>query len=97
MKHSTLGGSSKYVVYGQLLHGHRSYSDRYMYHNVGMYDEPEGILDRSATPKHDCNLINIISVLRPPSGIHNVTEGLAPVRQGNMSSRARDLAVLGSR
>lgn len=61
MKHSALGGSSKYVVYGQLLHGHRSYSDRYMYHNeVGMYDEPEGILDRSGTPKHDCNLINII-------------------------------------
>lgn len=64
-----------------------------------MYDEQEGILDRSGTPKHDCksHYLSTVTVLKPPSGIHNVTKGLAPVRQGNMSSRARDLAVLGSR
>lgn len=94
MKHSPLGGSSKYVVYGQLLHGHRSYSDRYMYHNVGMYDEPEGILDRSGTTV--LQSATVISLFQYSSR-QAVTEGLAPVRQGNMSSRARDLAVLGPR
>lgn len=47
-----------------------------------MYDKPEGILDRSGTPKHDCNLST--QALKPPSGIHIVTKGLAPVRQGNI-------------